>query len=352
MTEQKIYGARYVFCAPTRDQAKRIFWRDLKELIPSQFIVGKPNESALSIMLVTGNELHVVGMDKPQRVEGASPIAHAVLDEYGDMKPEAWTHHLGPALSDFGGTADFIGVPEGQNHYYDLYKDAQADQTGLWAWFHWTSEELLPSNEIEFWKSRLDPATYAQEFLASFITYMGRAYYPFEDALHATSDLPYDENAPINLCFDFNESPGVAVVCQESTHMDRTLALAQVFIAKHSKTPIVCDGLLDGTRECPGFRNHKGKVYLYGDATGGAGGSAKTEGSDWEIINKKLKPVFGDRLISRVPRANPTERARVNAVNSRLRSQDGTVRLVVDARRCKDLVKDFEGVRTLDGGSG
>jgi len=352
LTERTVYGARYIFCAPVRDQAKRIFWDDLKALVPEEFYARKPQETELTIRLVTGNELQVVGMDRPQRVEGASPIAHAVLDEYADMKPEAWDNHIGPALTDFGGTADFIGVPEGRNHYYDLYREAQADLTGFWAAWHWTSEEILAAEEIEYWRNRLDPNTYAQEFLASFVAYLGRAYYPFEDALHADEGLPYDPHAPLNLCFDFNQAPGVAAVVQEAATIDRTMVLGQVYIPTNSRTPMVCDALLDGSRHGPGYRDHAGLVYLYGDATGGAQGSAKVEGSDWDLIRKKLRPVFGDRLIDRVPKANPRERARVNAVNARLLSDDGSVRLVVDAKRAPNVVRDFEGVRTVEGGTG
>ena len=53
-----------------------------------------------------------------------------------------------------------------------------------------------------------------------------------------------------------------------------------------------------------------------------------------------------------VPRHNPTERSRINAVNSRLRSLDGIVRLFIDPSKAPFLVKDLEGVRTIEGGSG
>jgi hypothetical protein len=45
-------------------------------------------------------------------------------------------------------------------------------------------------------------------------------------------------------------------------------------------------------------------------------------------------------------------RDRLNAVNSRLRSSSGVVRLLVDPARAPNVVKDFEGVTLLKGGSG
>jgi hypothetical protein len=91
---------------------------------------------------------------------------------------------------------------------------------------------------------------------------------------------------------------------------------------------------------------------VYGDATGGAQGSARVQGSDWQLVRNELTPVFGRNLSFRVPSTNPRERVRVNAVNSRLKSADGTVRLMVDPTKCPNVVKDFEGVRLLEGGSG
>jgi hypothetical protein len=46
------------------------------------------------------------------------------------------------------------------------------------------------------------------------------------------------------------------------------------------------------------------------------------------------------------------ERVRLNAVNSRLKSAAGDIRLMVDPVKAPHVVKDFEGVRLLEGGSG
>jgi hypothetical protein len=97
---------------------------------------------------------------------------------------------------------------------------------------------------------------------------------------------------------------------------------------------------------------HKGVVYCHGDATGGAQGSARVQGSDWQLVRAELSPVFGRNLNFRFPQANPKERVRINAVNSRLRAADGTIRMMIDPVRCPNVVKDFEGVRLLEGGSG
>jgi hypothetical protein len=338
---------RFFAAAPTRDQAKRIYWDDLKKLVPDQAKRGSPSESELVIQLITGSLIYVIGMDKPERIEG-SPWDGGILDEYANMKPQAWGAHVRPALSDRRGWCWLIGVPEGRNHYYDTYRGAQEDTSGEWETFHWKSAEILPAEEVEAAKQDLDELTYLQEYEASFVNFQGRAYYAFSEETHC-APLAYDPAAPLIFCFDFNVAPGVAAVCQEQelpTGETGTGVIGEVWIPQNSKTPAVCRKLIQD------WGDHKGRVICYGDATGGASGSAKVDGSDWDLIRDELRPVFGDKLSFRVPKHNPAERARVNAVNTRLRTQAGDVRLMVDQQRAPHVVRDFEGVRVLEGGSG
>lgn len=348
-------GGRYFAGAPTRDQAKRIYWKDLKLMTPPHLMSRLPSESELIIYFVNGSEIHVLGMDKPERVEGA-PWDHGVLDEIGNMKPETWPEHVRPALSDRYGSCDFIGVPEGRNHYYDLHNDALSDDSGVWAVWHWLSAEILPASEIEQAKRDLDPLTYMQEYEGSFVSFTGRAYYNFESVHHVGKwKQYYQKDKPIFFCFDFNESPGIAAIGQEyNRFLDNqipilgkttTAIIGEVYIKQNSNTVRVCDKLIED------WGDHKGLVYCYGDATGGAGGSAKVKGSDWDLVKSVLYPHFGQRLKFRVPLQNPKERVRINSLNSRLLNTLDEIYLVVD-HTCKYTIKDFEGVRVVEGGTG
>lgn len=347
------WPARYFAGAPTRDQAKRIFWEDLKALSPPELVYGTPRESDLTIAYIGGSELSVIGMDKPQRIEG-SPWDGGILDEFANMKPTAWGANVRPALADRNGWCDLIGVPEGRNHYYDLHQMARAHmlqyaEDSEWGTYTWISADILPEEEIEAAKSDLDDLTYQQEYEASFINFTGRAYYPFLEATH-TAKLKYDPLQTLALCFDFNVEPGVAAVVQEQRLPrqggEGTGVIGEVYIERNSNTPAVCRRLIQDWGE------HQGRVICYGDATGGSRGSAKVEGSDWDLIRKELYPVFGDRLSFRVKDANPAERSRINAVNSRLCSSNGNIRLLVDGYAAPHVVKDLEGVTLLKGGSG
>lgn len=339
-----------VFAAPTHRQAKRIFWRDLKRLTPEWLTQGKSSESELTIRLKNGAEITVTGMDAPDRIEGR-PIDFIVCDEYGNMHESVWSENLRPGLFTRGrppGEAWMIGVPEGRNHYYRMAKRALRKDVIEWGHFTWPSADILPPEEIAAAKEELDELTFQQEYEAAFINFTGRAYYPFDAATHASDTYEHDPHAQLNLCFDFNVSPGVAVVCQERRVNARgmqTVAIGEVHIPRNSNTVRVCDKL------AADYGHHEGEVVCYGDATGGAKGSAKVKGSDWELIETTLRPIFGDRLSFDVPKANPRERVRVNAVNSRLKSAKGTVNLYVDAR-CRHLIDDFEGVTLIEGGTG
>lgn len=343
-------NARFFAGAPTRDQAKAIYWDDFKALVPPS-ITASVRETELVLQLVNGSSIHVLGMDKPERIEGR-PWDGGGLDEYGNMREKTWSAHVRPALSDRLGWCDFIGVPEGRNHYYGLYQNAlrafQIDPVNSqWAVFHWPSADILPPEEIESARNDLDELTFRQEYGGEFVYFHGRAYHAFSLTDHV-GRLEYRDHDPLILCFDFNAAPGVAGIVQEQKLPSGeygTGIIGEVYIPRNSTTELVTRKILED------FGGHRGQVLAFGDATGGAKGSAKVQGSDWDLIRGLLQPHFGNRFVLQVPSTNPRERARVNAVNSRFRSTTGAVRCMVDAR-CPNIIADFEGVRLVEGGPG
>lgn len=337
--------------APTYAQAKSIYWNDLKLLTPRWAIAANGiREGDLSIKLLNGATIQVLGLDKPERVEGR-PIDHGALDEVANMKPSVWTEHLRPAIDTYGrmGTIDFYGVPEGRNHYYDLYRNAKADTSGDWAVFEWLSAEILPPEVIAAAKRDLDPLVFQQEYEASFVNFAGMAYYNFNDSVHVRNGIArkvYNPNAPLYTCFDFNVDPGVAVICQE-TRNEEVVVLSEVYIPKNSNTEMVARKVAND------WAGHKGRVVAHGDATGGSRKSSSVHGTDWELVEQELEKGFGRAaVVMDYPTHNPAERQRVNAVNSMLKNAAGRSRIVIDGTLAPNLVKDFEGVRLVEGGSG
>lgn len=346
------YPTAFFFAgAPVWKQAKRIYWDDLKALTRPLWN-RKPSETELVIYLPL-SEIHVLGLDVPSRIEG-TPWDGGVLDEYGNMRPEVWPQHVRPALSDRMGWCDFIGVPEGRNHYYALHSFAKREEQRLgpeadWRAFTWPSADILDPAEIVAARHELDELTFQQEYEASFVSFHGQAYYRFRRETHAFRSLTYDPDAELVFALDFNVSPGTAAVIQEQrlpNGPDGTGVIGEVWIPRNSNTPAVCRKLLEDWGE------HVGPVTVYGDATGGARGTAQVEGSDWDIVRSMLGGHFGDRFRLNVRSSNPPERVRVNAMNTRIENAAGERRLMVDPVGAPHVVEDLEGTRLLEGGAG
>lgn len=349
------HDGKFVFAAPTRDQAKRIYWDDAKRRVPRDFI-AKISETELTITLITGTRICIVGLDVPQRIEG-EPLDGIVIDEVDEVKPSAWHSSIRPALSTPGrppGWVIFIGRPKGRRLLYELFSKARTGEDPEWAGFRWKSSDIVDPHEIEQARRDLDARMYAQEYDADFISFEGRIYYSFDPALNIADELPYYPEKPIFFCFDFNVKPGIAEVVQEQRYLGNnpriaaeiTASIGEVWIPDDSNTLKVCRKLVED------WGTHQGDVLIYGDATGGSGGSAKVAGSDWELVKQVLRPVFGDRLKWRVPDANPEERVRVNAVNCRLVDANGIAHWLCDKRKSPHLIDDFESVVAAEGTAG
>jgi hypothetical protein len=340
---------RYFAAAPTRDQARAIFWSDLKAMIPKTLLGGPIRESDLTITLATGAEIVVIGLDKPARMEGRSWNG-GIIDEIANIKPGAWAENIRPSLSDRRGWCWLIGVPEGRGEYHSMYQYAVSGQDNEWNGFTWLSADILPESEIASARRTLSEDIFQQEYCASFIAFAGRVYHPFDAGKHcAPLRHLYNPCTPLIITMDFNAEPGTASIIQEMrlpNGQDGSGVIGEVTIPRHSTTPAVCRKI------AADWSQHIGPVYVYGDATGGAQGSARVQGSDWDLVKAELRSVFKDRFSIRVPGSNPRERVRVNAVNSRLMSAAGDIRLMVDPVKASNVVKDFEGVRLLEGGSG
>lgn len=350
---------KFFIAAPTRDQVKRIYWQDMKSLIPSNLLAKPPNESNLILTLLNGVELYLLGLDKPERIEG-SPWDWGLVDEIANVKPNAWPENIRPALSDRRGGCDFIGVPEGRNHYWDLFEKAirSMDTMGEdsdWGAFTWVSADILPREEIEAARIDLDELVFQQEYEASFVSFSGLAYYNFDRKVHVGRYRHlYNPKRPLILTFDFNVSPGTANIIQElgSDTFDITaghtvsVSIGEVYIPRMSNTVRVCKKIIDD------WRSHQGLVICYGDSTGGSHGTAKVKGTDWDLIKQTLYPIFGERLYFKVPKKNPRERQRVNSLNSRLLNYAGDVRFLIDGKNCPWTVRDFEGTRIIEGSAG
>ena len=315
---------RYFAAAPTRGQAKRIFWKDIKLLTPPWWI-RRVYETDLCIVTVFGSEIWVVGLDKPQRIEG-TPWDGGVLDEYANMKAPAWSENIRPALSDRGGWCWLIGVPEGLNHYKDLADYAREGGDREWGLYTWSSSDILPHGELEAARRVLDPRTYRQEYEASFEGSTGRVYYAYGASRHEAESIRLNPVLPAALCCDFNVDPCVWEVAQTD---GRSVWVVDEIALRNTNTREMAREALRR------YGAHRPGIIVYGDA---AGMSRSTTGnSDYAILHEMgLKD-------QRIRKSNPHVKDRVNALNSMLMNSMDEPRLHHHPR-CVELRKDLETV--------
>lgn len=363
----------FIYAAPTYAQAKRVIWDKLKALVPPWALLKKPSETDLEMRFVTGSKLFVGGMDRPERFEGIA-IDGAVLDEFADMKPKAWTSSIRPTLSTLGrppGWALFIGRPRGKNHFWKIHENALKAED--WATFYpWPSWLVMEPAEIAAARRDLDERSFRQEYGGEFLADSGRAYYQFGP--WNQRGVRYDPTRDLLFAFDFNVAPGVALVAQDydlavdimvcarcaapapgrsgdACHHCRTrlpfetvtAVIDEVHIADNSNTRRVCLRLIE---KWGGI--HRGGVVCYGDETGG-GRRSSSERSDWQTIEDYLArewPVFRVDL----PRVNPGERDRVVVTNSRLKNSMDVARVFVDPDKAPNLVEDLDQTQLDDNG--
>lgn len=321
---------RYFAGAPTRDQAKRIFWNDLKALTPAGWI-KKIYETDLCMKTRGGSEIWVVGLDKPQRIEGVAWDG-GVLDEYANMRAGAWTENIRPALSDRSGWCWFIGVPEGLNHYKDLADYAASGVDPDWGFYSWPSADILPEREVEAARRVLDQRTFRQEYEAAFEGSTGRVYYSYDHKRHEDGSLSLDPSLPLILCCDFNVDPCVWEIIQTD---GKTVRVIDEFARRNTNTVEM------GRSVLARYGSHRAGIALYGDA---AGMQRSTAGkSDYALL---AEMGFNEQ---RLRKANPFVKDRVNAVNAMLENTSGERRLFHHPR-CVELRKDFETVEWKDDG--
>jgi hypothetical protein len=323
--------SRYFAAAPTREQAKRIFWEDLKKMLKSDW-VKLISETDLRIVTTSENQLWVLGLDVAQRMEG-TPWDGCVIDELANCRPGIWDAHIRPALADRHGWAWLIGVPDfdspGQIEYEKMARIARCNVDPEWACFTWPSADILPLEEVESARRRLDPRIFEQEYLGKFVIAGGRAFPDFDETIHVKL-TPYDPALPICWSLDFNINPMCSGVIQH--HMGQVNIIDELSLPD-TKTDTACFAFMEKALMNRWNLTH---LTIYGDATGSARDS--TSGiSDWTIVSNRLKnigPAF------KVCPRNPSIKDTINALAARLRSSDGSVHLSIDPK-CTRIIDDL-----------
>lgn len=321
----KVIG-QYFAAAPTHAQAKKIFWDDLLAFSLSSTHIKKPNISDLIIYLNNGSEIHVVGLDKAQRIEGVSWTGGGI-DEFADIKPDAWEANIYPALNtvnptrpDYRAWCWLLGVPDGLNHYYDLCQKAKAGISEDYKVFHWMTEEIFPDMAAEA-KKIMSAKQYNQEFRAAFETASGRIYEDYSELNYTSETIQPHEQ--LHWMHDQNFTPLSSSIGVIRNKNDLYLLDEIVLISAISR-----QSALEFVDK---YKNHLNKkVFIYGDPAGRAG-EKHGHPSDYNEIEDVLKQ-SGWSFERRVAKSHPAIKDRQNAVRAKILTADGGVSLFVNPK--------------------
>lgn len=340
---------KYFAAAPTYNQAKKIWWDDLKALTLSEAHVKKPSESELKIYMPNGTEIHIIGLDQPQRIEGINWTG-GVIDEIADLKGEALEANIMPALNTYNPTRPdyrawcwFIGVPDGLNHYYDMAEYARTSRDPDYQLFHWTSEEILPADVIASAKRTMSRKQYNQEYRASFETASGRIYDDYDGRVDGRNytDSTIMEHEALYWMHDQNYSPlssAVAVVRGGVPYVLDEIVLESA-VSRQSAEEFVDK-----------FKEHKNKtVYVYGDPAGRAG-EKHGHKSDYTEIETVLRK-HNWKFERRVKLSHPSIRDRQNAVRAKILNAADEVSLYVNPNSASWSHKGLATVQLQEGSS-
>ncbi|WP_421710848.1 terminase large subunit domain-containing protein [Alcanivorax sp.] len=317
-------GEKYFIGAPTHDQVKKIYWDDMKKLTLSCTHAKRPSESDRIIFMPNGTEIHLIGLDRPERIEGIQWTGGGI-DEIADIKGKSWEAHILPALNtvnptrpDYRAWCWLLGVPDGLNHYYEMAQYAETANDHEWALFHWKSSEILPADVIASAKRQMSSKQFRQEFEASFETATGRIYEDYSKSNQTDAVIEPHEQ----LCWmhDQNYTPlssSVGVVRNGDLYLLDEIVLTSA-ISRQSADEFV-----------EKFRDHKNKhVLIYGDPAGRAG-EKHGHASDYTDIEGVLR-ANGWKFTRKVKKKAPAIKDRQNAVRARILNAAGERHLFVN----------------------
>jgi len=180
-------------------------------------------------------------------------------------------------------------------------------------------------------KQRSSDKDWMWEMEISFETTVGAVCFEnFSVLANVSSDIGYDEELPLRLCCDFNVEPMAWAIAQ--VHGDTVHFIDEIYL-KSGDVVEACEDFLDR------YGDHYGEVFVYGDASGKAR-SQRDQKSNYDEIKLRLtgRPF---RLRMRVPTKNPSNVNHVRSFNRRLRDDFGNPKILIHAKKCRNLILDM-----------
>ena len=332
-TNGALNGFPVAYFSPTYKMLMEV-WRSIVN-ITSAITISK-SEVEKRIELEGGGVIDMWSLDTPDNIRGRK-YKRIIVDEAAVVPSlkYAWTEVMRPMLTDLKGDAFFLSTPKGKaNYFYDLYKNSELYQD--WASFQMptVSNPYIDPEEVEEARKQLDPLTFAQEYLASFITENLNSWaYCYNREKHVgktTLNRAYE----VKLSFDFNRDPISCGVYQDYNNHIQNIEQIKL---PNSNIYLLCDHIRAKYQGC--------LLLVTGDATGRASNALVKDNINYYTVIKSKLGLSLSQI--RVHTVNPTLEENRVLVNSILHSRNVTI----DADNCKHLIFDLEHAQVLPDGS-
>lgn len=175
-----VAGRRVLYAAPTQEQTDQ-FWEYQKEFFAEGIAKGRIYKNETKRILEGRGGIK--GRIKAKTAWDADTMRGdyadlMFLEEYAQMKSDAWDKVGAPMLLDNNGDAVFISTPLRRNHFYKLYLKAMSDTSGRWGHWHFTSFDnpYLSREALEEITQDMTQDAFRQEILAEFLENQGAVF--------------------------------------------------------------------------------------------------------------------------------------------------------------------------------
>ena len=321
----------YFYGLPVFNQAKRVAWRTIKQMIPQEWIADMW-ESELRILTIFGSDLTVVGLDKPMRIEGTQWDG-GILDEMSDQRPGVFDISVRPALTARSGFCWRIGAAKrqgiGANYFRKEFNRYLKQPTKDTASYTWSSEDIVDPLELEAARDSMSADDYDEQFKAQWVSLRGLVHYCFSEE-NITLQATYRSTQQIIVGQDFNVDPMSWILCHASSN--GLIAFDQVRLS-NTNTYEALNELYKM------YGQHKAGWVFIGDASARARKTSATK-TDFLIISNDERFENKRMLYSS---ANPPIEDRNAAVNALLKNANDVRRLFINPK-CTALIEDLSAL--------
>lgn len=349
MSLRKSVTNKHVYIvAPTHDQVTDVYYPILAYQLGLADMASKASQDDGLFVFPNRVELRLLSYESIERMRGKGPYFVA-WDEISSCHKkiaarDAWEQIMVPAMTSrwspkaairknavSSWRSVFVGTPKGYNFLYDAHHYEDEDDSWKSYQFDYKRSPLTEEAEVERQRHKMDPITFASEYLATFEDSGACLFYCFDRRTHVRKDLvDFELGETVHACIDFN----VGLQC---TSLFALRGKQMQFLDEMQGSPNT-EMLAQKLRAR--FGPDK-KIVAFPDPTGKARKTSAPVGiTDFKILEK-----YGITVLART--GSPPIVDSVRAVNQRLRTAAGEVNMFFHPR-CKGTIASVERTKWLE----